>query len=420
MKPVAKKVLNTLVEDHMTEVIRDSITIQRHCKRPRKSPLQSSSVKLALTCLQRSEPSISNTPITINSKQKVDLNSLLADELSIPPPTEIGMTLHWLAVDGISPFAPIVQQQDDTPVHSKQSHHEEGEDDGTPVALRHLLPRLVSDELQLYFRRITDALSSKYQYPEAAITRLANDKCIQELVPFFTQYISRTIHQTINDSEQCRLMIQCTDALIRNPNIHLELHLHQLLGPVLTCIVAKHIGSFTVLSSEENSDREFGDDDDNHWILRDEASDVLSLICSMYGEKYQSLQGSVVKTLCKALGDSSYDSLGSWYGAIVGISKFGVKAIDAFLLPLMGYMSVWEDALNEESIRSNSQPGRYIRVALQRCQEALLCAMAVYLRRMDDLEPFKRLDYAKFSEVFGDRLIPFQSNMDMEYSLCFI
>jgi transcription initiation factor TFIID subunit 6 len=346
----------------------------------------------------------------------VDLNALLSDDISMPPPTEIGMTLHWLAVDGTPTTAPINPLDDDHKIPTDGGDEEQRD---TSVAIRQLLPRLVSDELQLYFTRITDTLSStSSQYPEAAITRLASDKCIQELIPFIIQYITRNIHQNMKNVEQCRLMIRCVDALIRNSHVHLELHLHQLLGPVLSCIVAKTIGSSSLMS--DNQDDPYSHENKNHWILRDEASDVLARICFTYGDKYKNLQGSVLKTLCKALEYTSYDFLGSWYGGIVGITKFGVKAVDAFLLPLMGYTMIWEDALDQDEVDSLSRRNRNIRYALHRCQDALLYAMAIYMEKMEELDPSSRLDYDKYSEVFGDKLTPFYNRMSMDYSTCFV
>ena len=415
MKPISKKTLNNLVEEHVTAVVRDSMIMQRHCKRSRNNPIHSSSVKLALTCLQRTAPSITNTPITTNSKEKVDLNALLADEISLPPPTEIGMTLHWLAVDG----TPTTVTSIPLDSHKGLTIREDEEQQDTSVAIRQLLPRLVSDELQLYFTRITDTLSSTSQYPEAAIARLASDKCIQELIPFLIQFITKNIHQNMKNVEQCRLMILCVDALTRNPHVHLELHLHQLLGPVLTCVVAKQIGPSS-LESDKQDTPSSQEKNDNHWILRDEASDVLARICFIYGEKYKNLQGSVLKTLCKALEHTSYDYLGSWYGGIVGITKFGVKAVDAFLLPLMGYTMVWEEALDQDKVDSLSRRNRNIRYALHRCQDALLYAMAIYMEKMEELDPSNRIDYEKYSEVFGDKLTPFYNHASMDYSTCFV
>jgi len=351
MKPGAKKILNSLVEEHMTSVVRDSITMQRNTKRPRRT-LHSSSINLALACLQKRNASTTNTPIVSKESKKIDLNALLTSEISMPPPTEIGMTLHWLAVDGVQPTSALNPHDDDddhahahahAAIQRKRTSTSNDASDSS-IALRQLWPRLVSDELQLYFTRITHALSA---HPDAAITRLANDTGIQELIPFFTRYITLTIHQNINNTHQCRLMIHCIDALIRNRNVHLELHLDQILPSVLTCIVARRIGS----------------PGENHWLLRDEASDVLVRTCALFGDKYGNLRGKVIQTLCKAL-ELQGDELGRWYGGIVGITKFGAKTVDAFILPLVGHWNVWEGALEKTSGE--------VRFGLQRCQDALL------------------------------------------------
>ena len=343
----------------MTSVVRDSITMQRNTKRPRHTALTSSSVNLALACLQKTRPSVTNTPIISNDTKKVDLNALLSNEIPIPPPTEIGMTIHWLAVEGVQPTSTLNPQDEHEALaiqRQRQRASEEGND--SSIALRQLLPRLVSDELQLYFTRITHALSV---HPEAAIARLANDTGIQELIPFFTRYITLTIHQNINNTQQCRLMIHCVDALIRNRNVHLELHLDQILPRVLTCIVARKIGS----------------EGENHWLLRDEASDVIARICTLFGQKYGNLRGKVIQTLYKALELQGSDlDLGRWYGGIVGITKFGAKAVDAFILPLVGYWHIWDEVLEGKDGES--------RFELQRCQDALLVSflyMTIFNKR---------------------------------------
>jgi len=391
MKQGSKKTLNNLVEEHMTSVVRDSVTMQRNTKRPRHT-LHSSSINLALACLQNSTYSTTNTPIVSKDTKKIDLNALLTSEIPIPPPTEIGMTMHWLAVEGVQPVSTL-NPQDDHETAAAVIHRQRAEaENDSSIALRQLLPRLVSDELQLYFTRITHALST---HPEAAISRLANDTGIQELVPFFTRYITVSIHQNINNTQQCRLMIHCIDALIRNRNIHLELHLDQILPSVLTCVVARRIGSAN----------------ENHWLLRDEASDVIVRVCALFGEKYGNLRGKVIQTLCKAL-ELQGNDLGRWYGGIVGITKFGAKTVDAFILPLVGHWNVWERLLEETDGE--------VRFGLQRCQDALLHAMAVFFGNVSDSEQSNRLDYEKLSQVFGDRLVPLQTNVESDYATCFV
>lgn len=390
MKTGVKKTIRSIVEEHMTTVVRNAITMQRHSKRPRRT-LHSSSVKLALAALQNDGNATSNTPLVTVQTNKVDLNALLSSEIPVQPPSELGMTLHWLAVEGhqtTSMYNPSEDQES-----RKRKTHDSAEAHDSAVALRQLLPRLVSDELQLYFTRIIHTLNTD---PDAAIKRLSSDSGIQELIPFFTRYITTTFHQNMNNTEQCRLMIQCVDSLIRNGNIHLELHLDQLLPRILTCVVAKKIGG----------------ENDNHWFLRDEASDVLVRTCTLFGDKYGNLRGKVIQALCRAL-DLSKNGPDAWYGAVVGITKFGAKTVDAFILPLVSQWNVFEAIISGDA----DEETKY---SVCRCQDALLYALGVYFKSVNNVELSKRLDFDKLSEIFGDRLEPLQTNVRNDYSMCFV
>mmetsp|Transcript_9359 Transcript_9359/g.13999 ORF Transcript_9359/g.13999 Transcript_9359/m.13999 type:complete len:391 (-) Transcript_9359:177-1349(-) len=390
MKVITKKALNSMVEDHLNLIVRDSITMQHKTKRPRRS-LDASSINLALACLQQTNPSTINTPIINKSNKKVDLNALLTSEIPIPPPSEIGMTMHWLSVDGVQPTSslnPQLQTQKDVQQNINEQEQSREATKSSSVALRQLLPRLVTDELQLYFTRITHAISTN---PDAAITRLSQDTGIQELIPFFVQYMTKSVHQNIKHTGKCQLMIHCIDALIRNCNVHLELFLDQILPSVLTCIVASKIGA----------------PHENHWLLRDEASDVLCRICNQFGDKYGNLRGKVIQILCKALVG---EELGRCYGAIIAITMFGPKAVDAFILPLVEYWSIWTNML-ETSIGEQ-------RYGLQRCRDALLYALAVY--NVTDVDKSNSLEYSKLSDIFGNALVPLLHTQETQYADCFI
>lgn len=76
--------------------------------------------------------------------------------------------------------------------------------------------------------------------------------------------------------------------MLRNEHIHIELYLHKLISPLLTCLVTKKLG---------NSPAE------HHWALRQAAAKVIALICKLYGSKYPNLQQRISKQLVKALTD---------------------------------------------------------------------------------------------------------------------
>ena len=98
-----------------------------------------------------------------------------------------------------------------------------------PVSIRQLLPRLVSEELQLYFSRVTIAVErgastfNTRQQQDAALASMARDVGLQELVPFFCRYISSQIYQHVHNVEHCRTLIRLTRSLLMNPHVHLEL-----------------------------------------------------------------------------------------------------------------------------------------------------------------------------------------------------
>ena len=47
-------------------------------------------------------------------------------------------------------------------------------------------------------------------------------------------------------------------------------------------------------------------------------------------------------------------------------------------------------------------------------------AMAVFFGNVSNSEQSSRLDYEKLSKVFGDRLVPLQTNFQSDYAACFV
>ena len=166
-----------------------------------------------------------------NNNGRIDLNAYLASETQARPPSEVGITVHWLAVDGTQPeipqnpisssrdFAVMVEDDEDTPSNSDSA-----------VKVQQLLPRVLSEELQLYCTRITLAVERGGATPmtrqeqDLALKGLQNDAGLQELVPFLIHYVVTQIYQHIGNPEHCRSLVRLARALLSNPHLHLELH----------------------------------------------------------------------------------------------------------------------------------------------------------------------------------------------------
>jgi len=421
IQPAARSTLVTLAEEHLTQLIREAVCVQRHCKRARihvhgdgdqpgvvKRRLHAEDINMALQW--RSSEKIYATG-TIGSSssddKKVNLQDYLKSEMDLRPPHEVGLTMHWLAVDGIQPDIPQNPTQEEsisTANRVEQDEEPNGVGSGSGgVHVTQLLPRLLSEELQLYFTRITTAVERGGKNPTArkqqdgALAGIAKDSGLQELVPFLVRYVAESLNKNLGNPEHCRTLVRMARSLLVNPHLHLELHLHQLLPALLTCVVAERLASKAW---------------ENHWILRSEAASAVVQACNQYGKDYSTLKARVLGTLCEAAGPDR--SIGTQYGGFVGITLFGPNAINAFLLPLaVEYWGQWEEKLEFEK-----NPEK--RLELQMCQQAVLTALGTYLRNDKSHTPENlQVGWEELEDIFGDRLV-MRSNEETEYAMCTI
>lgn len=268
----ARSTLVSLTEEHMTQLIREAIQVQRHCKRARihlpheeattttkgtgakdkntpgvlKRRLHAEDINMALQW--RGSEKIyatgtvgfqSNSSSKGGDDSKVNLENYLKSDMDLKPPPEIGLTVHWLAVDGVQPDIPqnpvssTAKNKRKAIAHRVEEEEENATTDGTGpdgVQVTQLLPRLLSEELQLYFSRITNAVErggmtpAERQQQDAALQSLARDPGLQELVPFMINYVTKNLYKHVGNPEHCRTLIRMANSLLVNPYIHLELY----------------------------------------------------------------------------------------------------------------------------------------------------------------------------------------------------
>ena len=144
-----------------------------------------------------------------------------------------------------------------------------------------------------------------------------------------------------------------------------------------------------------------------------ECTDVFCSCTNRFGEQYTTLKARVLRTLCEALTPDM--PLTTQYGGIVGISRFGPKAVDAFLLPLAtSYWIRWEEVLKAGAYDDVS--GRF---EIQQCQRALLEGLASFMQSVSPEEQSERVDWEAMSDVFGEKLIPLRAEPS-EYVDCVV
>lgn len=262
----ARSSLVSLTEEHLTQLIREAVNVQRHCKRARihqptdeasKSPakdkdragvlkrrLHAEDINMALQW-RGSEKIYATGTVGFYGKSTtkrgedriVILEDYLKSEMDLKPPQEVGLTVHWLAVDGVQPDIPQNpirnKNMQKTIVHRVEDEDEEKADDGSGgvgVQVTQLLPRLLSEELQLYFSRITTAVERggrtpvERQQQDAAMQSLSRDSGLQELAPFMINYVAKNLYKHIGNPEHCRTLIRMAYSLLINHHLHLELY----------------------------------------------------------------------------------------------------------------------------------------------------------------------------------------------------
>lgn len=398
--PTARSTLLSLVEEHVTALIRDAVTAQRHSKRARFNPdgsfkqrLHAAQINLALQ-LQGSEKIYGIQ--TSNPHQRVLLEDILKED-SVSAPVEVAMKQHWLAVDGVQPDIPENPESMDDPTLLDTSPSSE-----VSLRVHQLQAGLLSEELKLYFLRVVATLerggASQHDRnrQDAVLNNLEHDAGLQELVPFLVRNAQHAVYEhAASNSDHCTTVVRLVRALLHNPTLHLELHLHELLPALMTCVVAQSLGS---------------PGDWHHWSLRHAAATALTECCALYGDEYAMLKSRILRALCQALDGS----LPSRYGAMAAITLFGCRAIDAFLLPVvLDSWVAWEEELQQPNIAVDME------MEIHMCQQAALTGISTFLRGASAFEKAARLADLDLEDVLADRLV-FLSGDETEYNMCFV
>lgn len=562
--------LLAMIEEQMSTLIRDAVTIQRHCKRARYNTtsatdsnnsgnlydaadldlnpmnasnaasasattsymprLHAADINLALQW-QGSEklygvpfsPSASSAG---SQQQSILLTDVLKEDMPNAP-TEVILKQHWLAVDGLQPDvlenpASLVSSSEAVSTYRNDRENEAHYSflqDATSSSLlllqvHQLQAGLLSEELRLYWLRGIATLerggrtAEDQHRQDTVLMHWQVDSGLQELVPFVVRYAQQAIYEQLtkektenadassstnnlvatNDKidnstsniDHCIIMVRLILALLHNPTLHLELHLHELLPTLMTCIVAQQHRDGQVHSEAIVAE---------NWTLRQQAATALYESCVLFGNDYVTLKARVLRALCHALEEvasteedndsetmnieTNDDDNGTndqrasmrknriaWhrlpcrYGGIVALTQFGGRAIDAFVLPTVAHhWQIWDETLlsigttitaryktidtnrNKNTEEKNSTTRTNVvsddasmEMQIRMCQQAVLTAVGTFLRETaSSVEKQRQWHDMGLEDALGpERRIFLSSAMQDEgkdeskYTTCFI
>ncbi|EGC28467.1 TATA-binding protein-associated-factor [Dictyostelium purpureum] len=207
----------------------------------------------------------------------------------------------------------------------------------TTTVVKPTVKHILSKEIQMFYEKITNSIKGDNQKLfNAAIHSLKNDSSLHQLLPYFINFISVQVTQNLTNLNLLMKLMKMSQAILESKHLKPELYLHQLMPPILTCLVGKKLCTSPM---------------DNHWELRDFSAQLVTFICRKFGDSYSSLQSRITKTLVQTLHDTT-KPLTTHYGAVVGLSGLGKNVIQFLLLP---YISTYYKLLEPE-LNNNSNP----------------------------------------------------------------
>lgn len=276
-----------------------------------------------------------------------------------PVPLEVVLETHWLAIDGIQPKIssnPVLldSQDNNTPKRPTsvngtvripgKSRTVEEEDHKTgkgQAIIKHNIKHVLSRESQIYYDHVRRALFS-YDAREiqTTLSAVSNESGIMQLVPYFALFVQQTVRKHLHDLPLLFSLMRLVWAMNENSVLSVDLYLHQLLPPVLTCVVGRNL-------SEKARH--------NHWALRDFAAQLLKNICERFESTYSEVKQRITITFCEVF-QRKAQAMTQYYGAVVGLAALGPLIVEQMLIPQLGLATKLQEALTSKKL---SATGRF-------------------------------------------------------------
>lgn len=163
---------------------------------------------------------VPNSAIFYVPREEVDLEAFVQQPLPKAPPP-MTLTSHWLAVDGVQPQIPENPNLAEATVEAAATVPSTGPKEEAEV--RPLVKHVLSKELQAYYDAVVgDLASGDGDKIKAALHSAAHDSGIQQLVPYFVQFVAETIPKNLRNLPSLHICISLLNALLTNEHIFIE------------------------------------------------------------------------------------------------------------------------------------------------------------------------------------------------------
>jgi transcription initiation factor TFIID subunit 6 len=186
---------------------------------------------------------------------------------------------------------------------------------------------IVSKELILYFDKIQAAIlddnpdEEVIRLRQAALGSVRDDPGLHQLVPYFINFIMDRVTHQLDDTFTLKQMMELTNALIENKSLFLDPYASSLSAPVLTCLMARKLGT----DEGQDSLKE-------QYDLRQLAASLLGRIARKYSASNSLLRPKLTRTCLKYFLDPTKPPA-VLYGAIHGLLEAGgTEAIRVLVL----------------------------------------------------------------------------------------
>lgn len=390
------------VELRLRELIQDA---QKFCRHGKRSLLTTTHINQALqarnvealygfggaTVATKFRQCEDQPTLFFPEDEEMELTEMLNAPLP-PLPLHPALNIHWLAVDGTQPMIP-----ENESIENDSTCRTSIKDEAfvKNVERKPLVKHVLTEEMQLYYTKVTEAVKSEdYELHRAAFASLTNDPGVHQLLPYLSKFIYEEVKHSNRELSLLYSLMRMCRCLLMNQHLRIELYLHQLLPAILTCVLGKQLC--------ENAA-------DDHWALRKYAANLVAQICTRFGETYPHIQARVSKTFHKAVTDPLCPFT-TQYGALHGIMFLGPLAMEGLLFPnLSQYYRRLEPAL------SISNSNLIERLEAHNCFGILVHASGMYfsmckgmLRETSPLATGSIVEL--LYDFFGEALLPYVSH----------